>query len=394
MTATFYQKNMPATIDMSVNYRGSAQFHKLARLTLKGYLQTPDTTEVAATGVDADGFVTEAYGETVPSDAEANFKKGCTFVDTNATDGDWPEYVNIGDELSCMFRSVAVANAEQEVTFLNDTGAQLDKGTSLYIAGWDATADLPTVAKADKNTKLATFGLQANVANGAQGTMFKKGVVTGLNTAGRAVDDDVWLGDTGAFVFTAPNSSNDMVQVIGQVAVVDATVGEVYFDYTAGADKIGSDQLQQQSVNANILHNDARMNYMTLRAREALPAPTGANQLNNRFRIMQAPVNMELVAVRIIPSASTSGSDATNRYEFNVVNVTQAANLMSAASVTDGNELAANTARELVMNQNTANIQNNDVLAVNVDIKDDGSAGPTDLSAATFDIEVEWRLRA
>ena len=147
-------------------------------------------------------------------------------------------------------------------------------------------------------------------------------------------------------------------------------------------------------MNANKLHNDARINYVALRSREALPAPTGANQLDNRLRMMQAPANMELVAVRIIPSTSTSGSDATNRYEFNVRNLTQSVNLMSAASVTDGNELVANTARELTLNQNTATIQANDVLAINVDIKDDGSAGPTNLSAAKFDIEAVWKLRA
>ncbi len=83
-----------------------------------GNAETPDSTAVTVVERNGAGYVTEAKGTTVPTDAEAGFAKGCMFVDTNASAGSIL-YVNEGDETSCDFNppgsnlpSGSVADAE------------------------------------------------------------------------------------------------------------------------------------------------------------------------------------------------------------------------------------------------------------------------------------------
>jgi len=130
--------------------------------------------------------------------------------------------------------SAAQLNAVSSIlTVANKTGAELTKGTLVYISGYDATLDAPTVTKsdADDGTKKAQYVVTAAIANNATGTVDDKCVVTGLNTNSYTVGDQLYeSGTAGAFTDTAPTAADDDRIKVGVVKVKSATVGEVYFD--------------------------------------------------------------------------------------------------------------------------------------------------------------------
>lgn len=76
-----------------------------------GQEETPDTTPVIVTEKDEDNYVIEAKGVTVPTDGEAGFAKGCTFIDTDVTNGTIASYVNVGDHTACNFDALGVISA-------------------------------------------------------------------------------------------------------------------------------------------------------------------------------------------------------------------------------------------------------------------------------------------
>lgn len=385
---------MTDVLDLTKNYGGKDLVHKLAQVVAVGITETPDTTPVAVFEKDPTGaYVTEAFGTTVPTLGEAGFLKGCEFTDTNATDGDNPVYINVGDETSCNFVTAAQLNAEPQVSFQNDTGSQLDDATLVFISGWDATSGLPTVTKADKNTDLAAFVVVGDTANGAAGVLQKQ-VELEVDTTGRTVDDDVYLDDTGAVTFTAPTGTDEMQQVVGQVSVVGgAGVGKVRFAIEAAADKIGSNQIQAQGVGVNNLHVDARCFQWGQGVFGALPAPTGSDQLNQELHLFTAKKNMRVREVTVASNVATSGSDATNRYELRVYNKTTAQYITTTAFLTDATELAVGAYNTIPVETNQ-DINQGDEIVLRVDIKDDGSAGPTDLSSAQFQAEIGVEQRA
>lgn len=83
-------------------------------LQLDGRVETPDTTEVTVVLKDSRGVLL-AYGDTVPSDAEVGYAKGCIFIDTNATAGA-VMLANEGDDASCDFNTSLVSGDISGVT--------------------------------------------------------------------------------------------------------------------------------------------------------------------------------------------------------------------------------------------------------------------------------------
>lgn len=82
-----------------------------------GNTETPGSTAVTVLSKDSSGNVTEAIGNTVPTDAEAGFAKGCRFVDANLTDGLHPVYINTGDESACTFSQEGSVIPEDSITY-------------------------------------------------------------------------------------------------------------------------------------------------------------------------------------------------------------------------------------------------------------------------------------
>ncbi|MES2395046.1 MAG: hypothetical protein V4549_03545 [Bacteroidota bacterium] len=90
-------------IDRSKTYFGEPQSEKFGQIITSGILETPDTTEVYVDDKDGEGLVRAAHGETVPTDDETGYKKGCEFLETDHADGSNPYYFNVGDESGCQF---------------------------------------------------------------------------------------------------------------------------------------------------------------------------------------------------------------------------------------------------------------------------------------------------
>lgn len=122
-----------------------------------------------------------------------------------------------------------------------------------------------------------------------------------------------------------------------------------------------------------------------------LPAPTGSNQSNLDRYLFTMPAAGAIVAARITSSTVTSGSDATNQYQFVLRNSTAGNNFGSATTNTNGSELSADTAKALTTDQNLT-VADNDVIVLRTSILDDGSAGPTSLATATVKVEVEFTI--
>lgn len=120
-----------------------------------------------------------------------------------------------------------------------------------------------------------------------------------------------------------------------------------------------------------------------------LPALTGANQTDVDRFLWRAPAACTISAIRLISSATTSGSDATNHYEFNVRNATAGNNLGAANTSTVSNELTAESPKTITADQNLT-LAAGDGLNFRTQILDDGGAGPTGLNTAALKVLIDY----
>ncbi|KKP97249.1 MAG: hypothetical protein UR99_C0017G0032 [Candidatus Moranbacteria bacterium GW2011_GWD2_36_12] len=80
---------------------------------------------------DSEGNILVCAGQTVPTDGETGFAKGCVFIKENATSGVACKYENKGDETSCLFtiaddvyfKEIALTNAQ--IKALATTGIEI-----------------------------------------------------------------------------------------------------------------------------------------------------------------------------------------------------------------------------------------------------------------------------
>lgn len=123
----------------------------------------------------------------------------------------------------------------------------------------------------------------------------------------------------------------------------------------------------------------------------AFPAPTGSNQgpfTKCAFTCSQA---FTIVSVKIASDIPTSSSDATNNYSFLPRNNTAGVYLDASATTTVGVELSDVSLKAISISQNTS-FAANDVFVIVASIADDGSAGPTNISAAQLYAVVEYTI--
>jgi hypothetical protein len=129
-----------------------------------------------------------------------------------------------------LFRGLPIRNA---------TGSAMSAGNLVYVSSWSETYKrfLVTLADADAAGRgNAVFVLRTAISNNQNGYGYKTHRLQSLNTsAASAVGDPVYLSTTaGGWTLTAPASSGGVNQIVGRVAVDDATVGEVEFDLELG----------------------------------------------------------------------------------------------------------------------------------------------------------------
>lgn len=230
-----------------IRKRGTWAFDQLKTI---GIATTINSQSVIVTERNAAGYVKECYGTVTITDAGAGYAKGCTYIKTDAS-GDG-EYTNIGTTSSCQFvlsssigditgvtagdglnggGSSGAVSLSTGYAVYNNTGGTLAAGTLVYLAGFTTTNGV-TVAKADADAGLrATHVVKTAINNNTAGVVYPIATVTGLATNGQTIGDPVYLDATtaGGFVFAAPTGADQLVQIVGYVKVVDATVGEICF---------------------------------------------------------------------------------------------------------------------------------------------------------------------
>jgi len=117
----------------------------------------------------------------------------------------------------------------------NNSGGAISEGDTLYVSGYNATEELYEVSKAvvtesNTTTLYATWIADEGIANGASGKAVKVRPLTGQDTSGLTVGRPIFLSTTaGGWTGTLPVAAN-RIQIIGYVAVVDASVGRVIFE--------------------------------------------------------------------------------------------------------------------------------------------------------------------
>lgn len=107
----------------------------------------------------------------------------------------------------------------------NVSGATLAKGTPVHVTGYTGQTAEVIAARADTaSTMPATFILNEELANNAEGQALAFGWIQGVNTSGLTAGNPVWVGATGGWTQTRPTGSN-VIQPLGIVVRVDASNG-------------------------------------------------------------------------------------------------------------------------------------------------------------------------
>jgi len=139
------------------------------------------------------------------------------------------------------------------IEIYNETVGTLAAGTLVYLSSYTGTSGVKVV-KADADANIpATHVVKDAILPSTTGLVYERALVTDLNTNGRTIGDAVYLDSTtaGGYTYSAPSGPDQVVQQVGAVKVVSATVGEIEFwPSIADVKKIGSSYFQPSSVDA------------------------------------------------------------------------------------------------------------------------------------------------
>ena len=137
------------------------------------------------------------------------------------------------------FHPDTLLNMEDGLKVRNETGTTIDADKFVYVSGYSETTRRPLVALADIDLPngRAMFILPRSLAtatnSGNGGHAVKKHRIKNANTSGSTVGNPVFLSATaGGWTLTYPGIVN---QVVGRVAVVSASVGEIEVDLESNA---------------------------------------------------------------------------------------------------------------------------------------------------------------
>lgn len=178
----------------------------------------------------------------------------------------------------------------------NSTGGTLAAGTHVYINGFDATAGLPTVAKAVNTANPALLVIKDAIANNKSGEAYFEAEVTGLNTSGSsAVGALVYLSNTaGEFTFTAPTAAVQAVQVVGVVKAKAASGSIYFFPGRFALQKVIKSMIQVNSLDGAVVANVSDSNTIGgIPVMYRIPVPDGATgnvdvTVDHKIRVIDA----------------------------------------------------------------------------------------------------------
>lgn len=182
--------------------------------------------------------------------------------------------------LGKLIRFGEIASKHFGIAAVNKTGGALTKGTLVYLSGWDSTTGRWKVSKAIAGSPgiiahYATGVLTADVAIDGACTVRPGAKVTGLNTSGKTVGDAVYLDVTaGAYTYTAPVTS---VQMVGIVSKVDTSDGAIEFDlpYLGGFINSSTEAAGVSTVNVTL--SPAQIIALRATPITVIPAPGAGN---------------------------------------------------------------------------------------------------------------------
>lgn len=139
------------------------------------------------------------------------------------------------------------ANAIEVEAVANITGP-----APVYISSIAADGTpIVTAADADAaSVSIASHVIVSSIAIGERGWAFKRTRVENFDTHLGVVGDPVYLSATpGTFTLTRPTAAGALVQVVGRITVVSATVGEFYADLSSSPDAgVVQEQVRAQVV--------------------------------------------------------------------------------------------------------------------------------------------------
>lgn len=107
----------------------------------------------------------------------------------------------------------------------NDSGGTLAKGTPVHATGVTGTVADVIAARADTASAMpATYVLNEEIADGAQGRAIISGTITGVDTSSFSPGDVIYVGATGGFTNVKPTGTN-LIQNLGVVTKSNANTG-------------------------------------------------------------------------------------------------------------------------------------------------------------------------
>ena len=167
----------------------------------------------------------EVVGDTILSGSLAVSQSftasGLYYPDTDGTDGQVLTTDGLGN---LSFQTIE----DVYVTVKNVSGGTLYKGTPVHatssISAGNAT---PVIAASASNalTMPATFVLNEQIADEAEGQALLSGFIQGVNTSLFEVGEVVYVGENGGFTNVKPTGSNNLIQNLGIVTKIHASNG-------------------------------------------------------------------------------------------------------------------------------------------------------------------------
>ena len=245
---------------------------------------------------------------------------GFTFPVEDGTDGQ--TLVTDGDGV-LSFDDVKVVQVVKNIS-----GVTLQKGTPVHAVG--SVGNTPTVIAASASvaaTMPATFVLDEQLVDDAEGRAIGTGFINGVNTVGFVEGGVVYVGETGGYTQTKPTGTN-LIQNIGIVTKVDANGSG--FIYGSGRSNdvpnlldntifygSGSNQMQQIHISGAL--QDTTLGYAIFNDRVEASSFTGSLLSTNGVLSSSAQISSDISGSFIEASASFSTRITTE--ETNVDNL-------------------------------------------------------------------------
>jgi hypothetical protein len=154
----------------------------------------------------------------------------------------------------------------QVLTVRNNTGSTINAATAVYIDG--VTGSTPTINIADHSsaTSMPAVGVtNAAINTSTDGEITLLGLILNVDTSGYSVGDTLYVGTSGALTATRPTGEANLVQNIGSVVKVSASVGSILIEGAGRSNDVPN--LRQGDVfvgNASNVAEQRQLNFLDL----------------------------------------------------------------------------------------------------------------------------------